>query len=71
MGLQLRIGHSTALMFHIPIVTLNILLECVFRDLSLKDLIKQRDTERTEAQIKIAALENEVHNHQFLKFITI
>lgn len=60
MNLPLREGHSPTLLFHTPNVILNVLLVCLFRDLFVKDLMKQRDTEKTEAQIKITALENEV-----------
>ncbi|MCI4381879.1 hypothetical protein PGIGA_G00257070 [Pangasianodon gigas] len=39
------------------------------RDLFLKDLMRQRDTEKTEAQIKITALENELAGLKDLKTI--
>lgn len=62
MDLRLRGAHSRTLLYHTLIVVLNVLLACLFRDLCLKDLMRQRDMEKTEAQIKITALENEVHN---------
>lgn len=65
MDLLLRVGHSITLLFHSSSVTLNGLLVCLFRDLFLKDLKKQRETEKTEAQFKITALENEVHSVLF------
>lgn len=63
--LRLREVYSTTLLFHTPIITPNVLLVllvCLFRDLFVKDLMRQRDGEKTEAQITITALENEVHN---------